>query len=228
MASPGAFLIAYPPIHQLQCYSECKKLMGGRGYAKGSYRGRLYASKQWNCAATLEIVCPAHTCRAGYTEVTLKLAISCHFHAIHGGQPPSVLRIQGAEMSSSQIGLRTSKWCVFFCKSQRMDVVTAAPSHGWMALVFEVATHWCVITWLHGGAEVTRWPDDAQAAFFRRRYPWTGSFIQVFSALHIFSSSCFELKYIANTKIWVILIKIPWTSMKHPFPQSAVKTLPIT
>lgn len=24
---------------------------------------------------------------------------------------------------------------VFFCKSQRMDAVTAAPSHGWMALV---------------------------------------------------------------------------------------------
>lgn len=84
-----------------------KKSMSGRGYAKGSYRGRLYASKQWNCAATLEIVCPAHTRRAGYTEVTLKLAISRHFHAIHGGQPPSVLRIQGAEMSSSQIGLRT-------------------------------------------------------------------------------------------------------------------------
>lgn len=73
----------------------------------------------------LIVVCPAHTCRAGYTEVTLKLAISRHFHAIHGGQTPSVLRIQGAEMSNSQIGLRT---------------------------------HWCVITWLHGGAEVTRWP----------------------------------------------------------------------
>lgn len=27
------------------------------------------------------------------------------------------------------------KWCGFFCKSQRMDAVTAAPSHGWMALV---------------------------------------------------------------------------------------------
>lgn len=32
--------------------------------------------------------------RAGYTEVTLKLAISRHFHAFHGGQPPSVLRIR--------------------------------------------------------------------------------------------------------------------------------------
>ena len=70
----------------------------------------------------LIVVCPAHTCRAGYTEVTLKLAISRHFHAIHGGQTPSVLRIQGAEMSNSQIGLRTSKWCVFFLvKTQRMD-----------------------------------------------------------------------------------------------------------
>ena len=67
--------------------------------------------------------------------------------------------------------------------------------------------------------------------FFGRRYlcrrPW---FVHpsFFCSLNIFSSSIL-VSWSTFTKIFVILIKIPGKPlMKHPFPRSAVFTLPIT
>ena len=54
----------------------------------------------------------------------------------------------------------------------------------------EVPTHWRVIAWLHGGAEVTRWPDG-------KHWHIVCSVI-LFSAVHICHLPFLSWKYVAN------------------------------